>query len=216
MAYYLVVLLSTSNLLWNIDCQICADACCCSVKSESQGRRQSVAQIFPGRDLWGWARGTESIRIPWCVYNCVILCVCGQSSNLKVSICFNTAKYGNWEFNSIIWIIFHQMHRLKLCETDRAVKVACMSTLVRNMVDDSGTDEEIPLPNVLSSVSGSSDCWPSLFVLHWCWVQRAGSNFVLFYLSVNLLDGEKKRSEVKTAILSKAWQKQNFITDASA
>ena len=50
------------------------------------------------------------------------------------------------------------MHRLKLCETDRAVKVACMSTLVRNMVDDSGTDEEIPLPNVLSSVSESSDC----------------------------------------------------------
>ena len=95
MAYYLVVLLSTSNLLWNIDCQICADACCCSVKSESQGRRQSVAQIFPGRDLWGWARGTESIRIPWCVYNCVILCVCVANRPIwrfqYVSIQQNTA-----------------------------------------------------------------------------------------------------------------------------
>ena len=30
-------------------------------------------------------------------------------------------------------------------------QVACMSTLVRNMVDDSGTDEEIPLPNVPTS-----------------------------------------------------------------
>lgn len=34
-------------------------------------------------------------------------------------------------------------------------KVACMSTLVRNMVDDSGTDEEIPLPNASSSIVGN-------------------------------------------------------------
>ena len=31
-------------------------------------------------------------------------------------------------------------------------EVACMSTLVRNMVDDSGTDEEIPLPNVKTAI----------------------------------------------------------------
>ena len=36
-------------------------------------------------------------------------------------------------------------------------KVACMSTLVRNMVDDSGTDEEIPLPNASSSVVGTKN-----------------------------------------------------------
>merc|ERR1719436_1829777 len=30
--------------------------------------------------------------------------------------------------------------------------VACMSTLVKNMVDDSGTDEEIPLPNVKTAI----------------------------------------------------------------
>ena len=30
-----------------------------------------------------------------------------------------------------------------------------MSTLVRNMVDDSGTDEEIPLPNASSSLVGN-------------------------------------------------------------
>ena len=27
-------------------------------------------------------------------------------------------------------------------------EVACKSTLIENMVDDSGTDEEFPLPNV--------------------------------------------------------------------
>ena len=27
-------------------------------------------------------------------------------------------------------------------------EVACMSALIENMVDDSGTDEEFPLPNV--------------------------------------------------------------------
>ena len=37
-------------------------------------------------------------------------------------------------------------------------KVACMSTLVRNMVDDSGTDEEIPLPNASSSIVGNQKC----------------------------------------------------------
>uniref|UniRef100_A0A6T9E8N6 Uncharacterized protein n=1 Tax=Noctiluca scintillans TaxID=2966 RepID=A0A6T9E8N6_NOCSC len=31
-------------------------------------------------------------------------------------------------------------------------EVACMSTLIKNMVDDSGTDEEIPLPNVKTAV----------------------------------------------------------------
>ncbi|CAE8674022.1 unnamed protein product, partial [Polarella glacialis] len=31
-------------------------------------------------------------------------------------------------------------------------EVACMSTLIKNMVDDSGTDEEIPLPNVKSAI----------------------------------------------------------------
>mmetsp|Transcript_87226 Transcript_87226/g.241929 ORF Transcript_87226/g.241929 Transcript_87226/m.241929 type:complete len:168 (+) Transcript_87226:94-597(+) len=31
-------------------------------------------------------------------------------------------------------------------------EVACMSTLIKNMVDDSGTDEEIPLPNVKTSI----------------------------------------------------------------
>lgn len=31
-------------------------------------------------------------------------------------------------------------------------EVACMSTLVKNMVDDSGTDEEIPLPNVKTAI----------------------------------------------------------------
>ena len=30
--------------------------------------------------------------------------------------------------------------------------VACMSTLIKNMVDDSGTDEEIPLPNVKTAI----------------------------------------------------------------
>eukprot|EP00448_Togula_jolla_P022493 CAMPEP_0170590944 /NCGR_PEP_ID=MMETSP0224-20130122/12138_1 /TAXON_ID=285029 /ORGANISM="Togula jolla, Strain CCCM 725" /LENGTH=223 /DNA_ID=CAMNT_0010914771 /DNA_START=94 /DNA_END=766 /DNA_ORIENTATION=- len=31
-------------------------------------------------------------------------------------------------------------------------EVACMSTLIKNMVDDSGTDEEIPLPNVKTAI----------------------------------------------------------------
>merc|ERR1712136_599480 len=31
-------------------------------------------------------------------------------------------------------------------------EVACMSTLIKNMVDDSGIDEEIPLPNVKTAV----------------------------------------------------------------
>merc|ERR1719221_1936028 len=31
-------------------------------------------------------------------------------------------------------------------------EVACMSTLIKNMVDDSGTDEEIPLPNVNTAI----------------------------------------------------------------
>ncbi|CAE7650176.1 sconC, partial [Symbiodinium sp. KB8] len=31
-------------------------------------------------------------------------------------------------------------------------EVACMSTLVKNMVEDSGTDEEIPLPNVKTAI----------------------------------------------------------------
>lgn len=30
--------------------------------------------------------------------------------------------------------------------------VACMSTLIKNMVEDSGTDEEIPLPNVKTAI----------------------------------------------------------------
>ena len=32
------------------------------------------------------------------------------------------------------------------------LKVACMSTLIKNMVDDSGTYEEIPLPNVKTAI----------------------------------------------------------------
>merc|ERR1712242_161149 len=31
-------------------------------------------------------------------------------------------------------------------------EVACMATLIKNMVDDSGTDEEIPLPNVKTAI----------------------------------------------------------------
>ena len=31
-------------------------------------------------------------------------------------------------------------------------EVACMSTLIKNMVEDSGTDEEIPLPNVKTAI----------------------------------------------------------------
>merc|ERR1711964_55809 len=31
-------------------------------------------------------------------------------------------------------------------------EVACMSTLIKNMGDDSGTDEEIPLPNVKTAI----------------------------------------------------------------
>ena len=33
-------------------------------------------------------------------------------------------------------------------------EVACMSTLIKNMVDDCGTDEEIPLPNVKTAMLG--------------------------------------------------------------
>ena len=32
--------------------------------------------------------------------------------------------------------------------------VACMSQLVKNMVEDSGADEEIPLPNVKTAILG--------------------------------------------------------------
>merc|ERR1711964_864991 len=32
------------------------------------------------------------------------------------------------------------------------LEAACLSTLVKNMVDDSGTDEEIPLPNVKTAI----------------------------------------------------------------
>eukprot|EP00437_Effrenium_voratum_P010787 CAMPEP_0181440926 /NCGR_PEP_ID=MMETSP1110-20121109/23233_1 /TAXON_ID=174948 /ORGANISM="Symbiodinium sp., Strain CCMP421" /LENGTH=67 /DNA_ID=CAMNT_0023564773 /DNA_START=57 /DNA_END=257 /DNA_ORIENTATION=+ len=31
-------------------------------------------------------------------------------------------------------------------------EVATMSTLIKNMVEDSGTDEEIPLPNVKTAI----------------------------------------------------------------
>lgn len=37
-------------------------------------------------------------------------------------------------------------------EVEVAVDVACMSTLIKNMVEDSGTDEAIPLPNVKSEI----------------------------------------------------------------
>eukprot|EP00916_Digyalum_oweni_P016428 GHVL01026946.1.p1 GENE.GHVL01026946.1~~GHVL01026946.1.p1 ORF type:complete len:161 (+),score=36.58 GHVL01026946.1:373-855(+) len=33
-----------------------------------------------------------------------------------------------------------------------SIAVACMSTLISNMVDDSGADEEIPLPNVKTHI----------------------------------------------------------------
>lgn len=64
-------------------------------------------------------------------------------------------------------------------------KVACMSTLVRNMVDDSGTDEEIPLPNASSSVVGNQKCLGFVMVA----VETYQLKFADF--------------EVKTAILSK-------------
>eukprot|EP00438_Fugacium_kawagutii_P011028 Skav204818 [mRNA] locus=scaffold3914:189206:192265:- [translate_table: standard] len=37
-------------------------------------------------------------------------------------------------------------------------EVACMSTLIKNMVEDSGTDEEIPLPNVKTAILSKAIC----------------------------------------------------------
>lgn len=61
-----------------------------------------------------------------------------------------------------------------------------MSTLVRNMVDDSGTDEEIPLPNASSSIVGNQK-----------WI---GFVMVAF-----------RDLEVKTAILSKVEMEMHCI-----
>lgn len=60
-----------------------------------------------------------------------------------------------------------------------------MSTLVRNMVDDSGTDEEIPLPNASSSIVGNQK-----------WL-----GFVMVAIETYQL--KVGDFEVKTAILSK-------------
>ena len=38
-------------------------------------------------------------------------------------------------------------------------EAACMSTLIKNMVDDSGTDEEIPLPNVKTAILSKAPWW---------------------------------------------------------
>ena len=73
-------------------------------------------------------------------------------------------------------------------------KVACMSTLVRNMVDDSGTDEEIPLPNATSLV------FPECRHLPLC----SGRFRVAFLQEMLGPKVMKPWLEVKTAILSKA------------
>ena len=39
--------------------------------------------------------------------------------------------------------------------------VACMSQLVKNMVEDSGADEEIPLPNVKTAILGKVQPTPA-------------------------------------------------------
>ena len=47
------------------------------------------------------------------------------------------------------------MVKLKSSQGDLFVvdkEVACMSALLKSMVEDSGTDDEIPLPNVKSSI----------------------------------------------------------------
>lgn len=48
-----------------------------------------------------------------------------------------------------------EMVKLKSSQADVFVvekEVACMSTLIKNMIDDTGCDEEIPLPNVKTAI----------------------------------------------------------------
>lgn len=148
------------------------------------GRWQSVAEIFPGRDLRGWARGAEAKPLRcthshsksgrkqntrdgecWC-WNALKIFVSAYILWLDMTYDYNLHICTVYIFTMACWSVF--LDKVKgqtgfgfrgsnsICHLLR--KVACMSTLVRNMVDDSGTDEEIPLPNASSSIVGNQKC----------------------------------------------------------